>query len=859
LVGLAFSLPGLLLMIGAGAAPLLAQDAATASVTGVLLDPTDAGVAGARIVLRQNNATAAATVADATGAFRIDGVHPGNYQIVVTHEGFNPASVKVHVGAANPAPLTIRLSLAELRNEVTVSAEATQVSTNSADNLDTVTMNRQSLDNLPIFDQDYVGTMSRFLDAGSIATGGTTILVDGVEASRAGVSPSAIQEVKINNDPYSAEFPRPGRSRVEIITKPGSSAFHGTFNFLFRDYHLNARDPFALDKPPEQRRIFEGSLTGPLGRDNRTSFLISANRQEEDQQAVVFAEGLSGPIQETVPTPSRNTEISGSLNRLIGQNQLISIRGIYTDRTIENQGVGGLNLPETASNFEDREDIIYVNQRGPITGRFYNLFRFLVARQHTPTVSVNEAPKVVVLGAFTGGGAQADRLQTENHIAFNEIVVWSGDKHTVKFGVNVPDISRRGLDDNTNQQGTYNFSSLSDYAAGRPFSLLRQSGDGHVVFIEKVLGGFIQDEIKVRGNLQLSLGLRYDWQNYFHDNNNVAPRVSFAFAPGKSRKTVIRGGGGIFYDRTGPGPIFDLLRYDGQRLLAFVINNPSYPDPGATGPTSIVRLDPTVKIPYLVQFGTGIERQLAKSTTLSINYYGTRGVSLFRSRDVNAPPPPDYLARPNPAFSVWRQIESSADMIGNSLEIALRGNVTKHFTGMVQYNLSKTYNNTGGNPAMGARSSLNSFPANNYDLSGEWARADFDQRHRFNLMGTITPGRWFKLGVAASLYSGAPYSITTGRDDNHDGMANDRPPGVPRNSLQGPGFAILDVRCSRDFYLDRGKRDKGPAITLGLDAFDVLNHVNYASFIGVESSPFFQQPVSALPVRRLQASFSFRF
>jgi hypothetical protein len=302
----------ILLIVFARAVPLLAQDAATASVTGVLLDPSDAGVAGARIALRLNNATAATTVADASGAFRIDGVHPGNYQIVVTHEGFNPTSVKVHVGTANPAPLTIRLSLAELRNEVTVSAEATQISTNSADNLDTVTMNRQSLDDLPIFDQDYVGTMSRFLDAGSIATGGTTILVDGVEASRAGVSPSAIQEVKINNDPYSAEFPRPGRSRIEIITKPGSSAFHGTSNFLFRDYHLNARDPFALDKPPEQRRIFEGSFTGPLGRGNRTSFLISANRQEEDQQAVVFAEGLSGPIQETVPTPSRNTEISGA-------------------------------------------------------------------------------------------------------------------------------------------------------------------------------------------------------------------------------------------------------------------------------------------------------------------------------------------------------------------------------------------------------------------------------------------------------------------------------------------------------------------------------------------------------------------
>jgi hypothetical protein len=217
------------------------------------------------------------------------------------------------------------------------------------------------------------------------------------------------------------------------------------------------------------------------------------------------------------------------------------------------------------------------------------------------------------------------------------------------------------------------------------------------------------------------------------------------------------------------------------------------------------------------------------------------------------------VARPDPEFSVWRQIESSAEMMAHSLEFGLRGNVSRYFSGMVQYTLSRTYTNTGGNPASGARSSLNSFPANNYDLSGEWSRADFDQRHRFNLIGTINPGRYFKLGVAASLYSGAPYSITTGRDDNRDGAANDRPPGVPRNSRQGPGYASLDVRWSRDFYFVHAKKDKGPTATLGLDAFNVLNHVNYGGYVGVQSSPFFGEPVSALPVRRLQASFRFRF
>ena len=199
--------------------------------------------------------------------------------------------------------------------------------------------------------------------------------------------------------------------------------------------------------------------------------------------------------------------------------------------------------------------MVYFNHRGAFSKTLYNQFRFLVARQHTPTTSINQGPKIVVLGAFTGGGAQADRLQTENHIAFNEVLVWSEKKHTIRTGINVPDISRRGLDDNTNTAGTYTFATLADYSLAHPFSLLKQSGNGHVVFVEKVLGGFFQDEIRVRPNFQVTIGVRYDWQNYFSDNNNLAPRLSFAYAPGHDKKTVIRAGSGTFYDRTGPGPI----------------------------------------------------------------------------------------------------------------------------------------------------------------------------------------------------------------------------------------------------------------------------------------------------------------
>ena len=488
-------------------AVLSAQDSSSFPVTGTVVDPHQAGVLGATVILRRADGTQVqSTTADSKGMFRFEGVQPGNYDVQIEQPGFKTSVSRVRIGNQPPRPINVALVLADVRQQVTVGAESTQISTNASDNLDTVTLNRSALDDLPIFDQDFIGTMSRFLDASSVGTNGVTLIVDGVEGTRAGVSASAIQEVKINQDPYSAEYSRPGRGRIEIITKPGSAAFHGTFNFVFRDYHLNARDPFALIRPPEQRRIFEGNLTGPLGHSKKTSFLISANREEEDSQATVFAQGLSGAIQETAPVPQRNTELSGSINHQIADNHLISIRGVYTDRTIQNQGVGGLTLPEAGSNFEDREDLIYFNHTGSLTKKLLNQFRLLVARQHTSTTSINPDAKIVVLGAFTGGGAQADRLQTENHVIFNENLIWSGAKHTIRTGFNISDLSRRGLDDNTNTIGTYTFSTLQDYQQSHPFSLLRQSGNRHVVFLEKVLGGFVQDEFRALPNLQISIG-----------------------------------------------------------------------------------------------------------------------------------------------------------------------------------------------------------------------------------------------------------------------------------------------------------------------------------------------------------------
>jgi hypothetical protein len=827
------------------------------TLTGIVYDQTGAVISGAKVDIIINNISQQSTTTDQSGNFRFDRVQPAKYQVQVTYQGFEPVTIDVAVGPLPPTPLNISMTIASVQAETIVTNETAQISTESSDNKDSVTLSEQSLSNLPVFDQDYVGAMSRFLDPGSVGTTGATLVVNGMEVNNLGVSSSAIKEIKINQDPYSAEFQRPGRGRIEVTTKPGSTNYHGTFNFIFRDARFNARDPFAITRPPEQRRIYEGYLSGPIRRSKKTSFLLSLNRNDEDLQSVVFAQGPAGTIQENVSAPVRNLLFAAQIGHALSETNTFSVRYSYLGEKTNNQGVGGTILPEAGINYRNMEQEINYSQQTVFSPKLVNNFRLLLGVERQSNASLSLTPKIVVLDAFTGGGAQADQLRTEYHAQMMETLSYSTGKHFLKGGINIPDLSRRGLNNNINSTGTFYFSSLSDYQQRRPFSFIQQQGNGHVVFLEKQLGLFVQDEYHLRSNLMVSFGVRYDWQNYFHDNNNFAPRVSFAYAPGKSRKTVIRGGTGLFNDRSGARPIQDILLFNGSRLRLYVLPNPGYPNPLSSGssltgqPVSVTRLEPNINIPYLIQYSFGVERQLQKSTTLAITYLGSRGFDQFRSRDINAPLPPTYSARPNSSIGVLRQIESAGRRVSNSLEVSFRGNVTRFFSGMAQYRLASSHDDT---------SSINYFPPNSYDLSGEWSRSDFDRRHRFELLGTLNPGSLFNLGVSLSLYSGLPYTLTTGLDEFHTGTANARPAGVPRNSLQGPGYVDLDLRWSRDFSLSKGKnKDDGVKATLAVDAFNVLNQVNYVSFVGNLRSPFFGQAVAAQPARRLQLSFRVKF
>jgi Carboxypeptidase regulatory-like domain/TonB dependent receptor len=840
------------------------------SISGVVLDASSSVIRDAQVLLfAADGQQVREATTDPQGAFHFDNLPRGKYKLQVQATGFNPGVVEFTVGSKANAVLRISLTISTLSETVNVRAEdaALQVSTDVGENQNANNIDRAALDRVPVFDQDYITTLSRFLSDDTIGTNGVALVVNGLEANGPGVSASAIQEIKINQDPYSARFSRPGRARLEITTKPGTPEYHGTVNFLVRNSVFDARNAFALTKPPESRYFTEGSLSGPLGPNKRNTFLLSLEQDDDNLQAVVFAHGVNDSvISDNVPAPQRHFFGALRVFHDFANGDQLWIAYSYEYQYLKNQGVGGLVLREAGYNSKSTEQEINANYRKIFSPKWVNQLRFLVGHNDEPVFSVNKVPMTVVEGYFTGGGAQADSKRTEAHFEGTDMVTYTSGKHLVNFGIESPDLSRRGADDFTYAQGAYTFADINAYVAGQPSNFRLQTGNGHLVFWERNAAGFFEDNIRLKPNLSVTLGLRYYYQNYFHnDTNNFAPRFGFAYSPGKHSKFVFRGGAGMFYDRSGPRAIADLLHFNGVNLLRFLLpNNPSELIPYPVTPTdlqgvptSVVELDPRAHIPYSVHYSFGIERQVTAKSTFSATYVGNRGIDLFRSRDVNAPPPPLYVARTSMSVGQDRQIESGGYQKSNSLELTFRGRPNKYFSGQAQYTLGKTYNNTSG---------ITYFPGNSYYPWLDWARSDNDRRHKFDLLGTFTPTDLFSLGVALQAYSGKPVNVITGLDSNGDGVFNDRPAGglAPRNSLHGPNLINLDVNVEHDFHFRKEKK-QGPVLTVGLNVFNVLNRVNDTTYNGVigpdggPRNPNFGQPSAAFPARRFQVNLEYKF
>jgi hypothetical protein len=506
---------------------------ASSALHGVVADPSGAIVPGAEVdLVNADGSVSGSFHSDGEGNFQVVAPHAGPYTLVISEPGFetvrkpvviaSPAPLAVKPGAAAlAAPLHIVLPIATLSTNVRVSADANQDLTSSEENRDSSVMTSQDLKALPIFDNDYATAMSAFLDDSATATGGSGLLVDGVEANHATVSASAIQEIRINQDPYSAQYYWPGRGQMEIITKAAADRYHGQLNFLYRNSGLNAQNALAPSKPFEQRQNYEGSFTGPIFFAPKSSFLASFNRTMYDQDSVISATVATGAYQANVSAPQRETEFSLRGAHQFGSKHSGYVQYSYEDWNGQNQGVGGQTLAAAGTNNEYREDDVVAHLDSTLSPVLLNQASLVAERDWSRNKNIAEGPRISVSGDFTAGSAQGDSYGSEYNFRVYDMLTWTHGRHYVKMGAGTPHISRRAYDDNTNELGTYTFgptlasdgttvlkTSLENYAANLPSGYSQNTGDVRFIYHQQEMGAFVQDQFKV--NSRFSTG-RTSW------------------------------------------------------------------------------------------------------------------------------------------------------------------------------------------------------------------------------------------------------------------------------------------------------------------------------------------------------------
>ena len=837
------------------------------SLKGTVEDSTKAPVPDAKVRLRsQTTAKVLATTTDEDGEFEFEDLPLGQYLLTVESQGFEQVEKPVEVGATPARPLRIGLQLAQVKQQVTVSAKANSA-VSVQENASAVQLDNRWLQNLPLQEGDPLAIPTLLLDPSAMGAQGPQLIVDGVESDGLEVPTSSIKAIFVNRSPYSAEFGRPGKGRIEVLTRQGSRhRYRGEVSLLLRNSDLDARNAFATERPPLQRAIAEAQLSGPLTR--RVTFFIAGRYHVNNQAAVITAVTPSGPLVENFMGRERATHLFGRLDYAHHRHKLALVYR-YKYRSERNQNVGGFNLPERATDEFDQENEFRIFETETVSDNFLNEARFTFKVQPQNTDSLSNQPAIIVQGFFTSGGAQVSQRQREKVANIQDVATVFQGKHTVRFGGG---IRPRFIDssDASNFGGTFTFSSLQTFAAGQPFLFTMNEGNPSISFTQKQFFSFIEDEVRLRPAVSFSLGLRYEFQPNVPRPlyGNLAPRFSLAYAPG-SRRTVIRAGAGVFTDRQPPLLEQQALLYDGLRIRQTVIQDPAFPNPFG-GPTpasfatpSVVRIAPDIRNPYLMQEGVSVERQLgAGRNSLTVEFTSLRGIGLYRMRNINAP----LLgtgAPPDPNYININQFEATGKSRSNSLAITYQTTSRHRFDLLAQYTLSKSMDDTNG-ILHSVTSTLDLpqgqytlFPANSYDLRGEWGRAALDRRHRFNLMTMYHLPFGFRSGAVLKLNSGIPYNITTGSDDNHDHIPNDRPPGVARNTGNGPGYADVDLHLAKEFKLPRvTARSK---VEMGADAFNLFNRVNFKDFVGTLASPFFGRANAAHAARELQLSFRYRF
>ncbi len=898
-------------------APLVAQ-CQTALLRGQVFDESGAVVPKASVTITDSLGQAETVTTSHDGSYSFSGLVPGKYTVQARAPQLeeHPVAITLKRG---PQTLRLELKVAATRQQTTVQENSgAALSTESANNASALVLQGKDLSTLADDPEDLAADLQA-LAGPAAGPGGNSVYIDGFSGGQLPPKDS-IREIRINQNPFSPEYDKLGYGRVEILTKPGASKFHGTAYYNFGDSVWNSRNPYAAEKAPFLLKEYGGSLEGPLSKS--ASFFLTVDRAAIDNGAIINGTTIDpntlaiiNPYTQVFNIPQRRIRVGPRIDYQLTPNDTLSGRYQFSDGDIEHSGVGGFSLVSTGIHNHGTDQTVQLANRLVLGTNLLNETRFQFYRAHISSLSEDPSPQLDVLNSFVGGGAQVgNSFNTLNTYEFQNYATTTRSKHTVRFGIRVHaatldntspinfggtftfaggigpelDANNQPVLDPSGQPISVSISSIESYRRtllfermGVPPAQIRALGGGASQFTinagnpslsphQEDIGVFVGDNWRVKPNLTLDFGLRYEWQTNLHDLLDFAPRLGLAWAPSfgnpsTSPKTIIRAGFGMFYQRFDIVNVLTAERYNGSTQQQYVITNPNF-FPLIPPISSLVsarsqqtteELSSNLRAPYLMESAIAIERQLPAHTTAALTYVNSHGVHQYLTNDINAPLPGTYnpqvpgsgiypLGHSNPVFLVESAgLYNQNELIAN---VNTKLNDSVSLFGSYLYNramsntdYSPPPQNTDFNPAITVQGlGVGTFPANPYNFAGEYGPASTDIRNQGTLGGSIETKWGLRFSPLFVVDSGAPFNITVGQDlygttlfNGRPGIATDptRPGLIPspyglldpnpmpgeailsRNYGRGPAIILLNLRISKVFAF--GPKGEGSISTGG--------------------------------------------
>jgi hypothetical protein len=773
----------ILLCVGLlSAGQLLAQ--ASGSLHGVATDPSGARVVKATVVAVAADGKTLTTVTTADGSYTFPQLAAGDYTLNVTANGLalaTPQTVTVTAGKATVQNLALSISVEQ--QQVTVSEQSAGLDTSPDNNAGAIVIKGKDLDALSD-DPDQLSDELNALAGPAAGPNGGEIYIDGFSGGQLPPK-SSIREIRINQNPFSAEYDKLGYGRIEILTKPGTNKVHGMIMASGNDSAFNSLNPFVTSEPAYYSTFFLGNASGSLN--SSASWFVSGFRRDNNANSIINAQLLDPTTGGTynysaaVGNPQSRLDLSPRIDLQLTPSNTLTVRYMYDRQKSSNNGVSQFALQTQGYNTLNQENTLQLSDTQVLSAKVINETRFEYIRDRDNQSPLNDTPTITVQGAFTGGGSNLGSVQdAQDHYELQNYTTAAEGAHAIRFGARLR-VVRDSNASTAGFNGNYTYQSLQSYAAGEPsqYDVTVGTAAARVTLFDA--GVFFQDDWRLRQNFTFSYGLRYEGQNRISDHADFGPRFSFAWAVNGGRKpatTVIRGGYGWFFDRFASSNVLQAVRQNGINQQQFVVKNPT---PGETIlPGSLTASDaaPTtysiasnLRAPINTQAAIGVEHRFGKAVTLSSTYINSRGIHQLYSDNVNAYLPGTYDTttgtgvRPNGINENIYQYQSGGIYHQNQLitNFSVRARRLSLF-GFYVLNFAKA-----------DTSGATYFPSNQFDPKADYGRSTFDVRNRFLLGGNYTAPFGISISPFMVVDSGTPFNITVGQDLNGDNQFNDRP------------------------------------------------------------------------------------